>query len=98
MTESIEINVLKGVDSFSAYVAEPSTPARAAIIAIQEIFGVNEEQARVQAGLDSHPKVTIHDYQGLDHGFAAQSGSRRNEQGARLADSRTAAFFAEHLG
>jgi len=57
-----------------------------------------EEQARVHAGLDSHPKVTIHDYPGLDHGFAAQMGKRRDEAGARLADSRTEAFFAQHLG
>lgn len=56
-----------------------------------------EEQARVHAGLDDHPKVTIHDYPGLDHGFAAQMGKRRNEAGARLADSRTAEFFATHL-
>ena len=33
----------------------------------------------------------------LDHGFAAEMGNRRNEAGAVLADSRTAAFFAEHL-
>jgi carboxymethylenebutenolidase len=56
-----------------------------------------DEQARVHAGLDHHPRVTIHDYPGLDHGFAAQMGARRNEDGARLADGRTAAFFAEHL-
>ena len=56
-----------------------------------------EEQARVHAGLDSHPKVTIHDYPGLDHGFAAQMGKRRDEAGATLADGRTEAFFAQHL-
>ncbi|HSM54041.1 MAG TPA: dienelactone hydrolase family protein, partial [Erythrobacter sp.] len=32
------------------------------------------------------------------HGFATESGNRRNEAGAQLADSRTKAFFAEHLG
>lgn len=56
-----------------------------------------EEQARVHAGLDGHPKVTIFDYPGLDHGFAAQMGARRDEPGAKLADSRTEAFFAEYL-
>lgn len=56
-----------------------------------------EEQKRVHDGLDNHPKVTIFDYPGLDHGFAAQMGSRRNEDGARLADGRTEAFFAQHL-
>ena len=61
-------------------------------------FVGSEAQAAIHAGLDSHPKVTLHDYAGLDHGFAAEMGNRRNEAGAQLADSRTAAFFAEHLG
>ena len=57
-----------------------------------------EAQAAIHAALDPHPKVTLHDYPGLDHGFAAEIGNRRNEEGANLADSRTAAFFAQHLG
>ena len=56
-----------------------------------------EAQAAMHAGLDDHPKVTLHDYEGLDHGFAAEMGNRRDEAGAQLADSRTEAFFAEHL-
>jgi carboxymethylenebutenolidase len=47
--------------------------------------------------LDDHPKVVLHDYEGLDHGFAAEMGKRRDDDAARLADSRTEAFFAEHL-
>jgi len=54
-------------------------------------------QETIHTGLDPHPKVTLHDYQGLDHGFAAEMGNRRNEDGAQLADGRTRAFFAEHL-
>lgn len=57
-----------------------------------------EAQAAIHAGLDDHPKVTLYDYPGLDHGFAAEMGDRRDEAGAQLADARTAAFFAEHLG
>jgi len=57
-----------------------------------------EAQAAIHAGLGNNPKVTLHDYDGLDHGFAAQMGNRRNVEGAELADARTAAFFAEHLG
>lgn len=56
-----------------------------------------EAQKRMHQGLDDHPKVTIYDYEGLDHGFATQTGNRRDDAGARLADSRTAAFFAENL-
>ncbi|MGC1470085.1 MAG: dienelactone hydrolase family protein [Sphingorhabdus sp.] len=57
-----------------------------------------EAQAAIHAGLDDHPKVVLHDYVGLDHGFAAEMGNRRDEEGANLADSRTVAFFREHLG
>lgn len=56
-----------------------------------------EQQQIMHAGLDSNPHVTIHDYDGLDHGFAAEMGKRRDEAGAKLADGRTEAFFAEHL-
>ncbi|MGH6694918.1 dienelactone hydrolase family protein [Sphingopyxis sp.] len=58
----------------------------------------HDAQKKIHEGLDPHPKVTLHDYQGLDHGFAATMGNRRNEEGAQLADGRTRAFFAEHLG
>jgi carboxymethylenebutenolidase len=57
-----------------------------------------ETQAAMHNGLDDHPKVTLHDYEGLDHGFATETGKRRQEEAANLADSRTAAFFTEHLG
>ncbi len=57
-----------------------------------------EAQAAIHAGLDDHPRVTLHDYVGLDHGFAASEGNRRDEAGAQLADGRTRDFFAEHLG
>lgn len=56
------------------------------------------QQKLVHEGLDDHPRVTIHDYPGEDHGFAAEMGQRRSEQSAQLADSRTEAFFAEKLG
>ena len=56
-----------------------------------------EAQAAIHAGLDSHPKVTLYDYDGLDHGFAAEMGDRRDEAGAQLADGRTRAFLAANL-
>ena len=55
-------------------------------------------QAKMHEGLDDHPKVTLHDYPGEDHGFATEMGERRSDAAARLADSRTEAFFAEHIG
>jgi carboxymethylenebutenolidase len=55
-------------------------------------------QKAMHDGLDDHPKVTLHDYEGLDHGFATEVGKRRDEAGATLADDRTMAFFAKNLG
>ena len=55
-------------------------------------------QQAMHEGLDDHPKVVLHDYEGLDHGFATEFGNRRNEEAAQLADQRTAAFFSQHLG
>jgi len=56
-----------------------------------------EAQRAMHEGLDDHPKVTLCDYEGLDHGFATEFGQRRNEDGATLADRRTGEFFAQHL-
>lgn len=54
-------------------------------------------QNAMHEGLANNRHVTLLDYDGLDHGFAAESGLRRNEDAAVLADRRTADFFAEHL-
>lgn len=61
-------------------------------------FVTPEAQAKMHAELDANPHVTIYDYEGLDHGFAAEQGKRRDEAGAQLADKRTAEFFAQHVG
>ena len=66
-------------------------------IAAEDHFVPKAQQQAIHAGLDDHPRVTIHDYPGEDHGFAAEMGKRRSEQSARLADSRTEAFVSEHL-
>jgi carboxymethylenebutenolidase len=55
-------------------------------------------QAKMHEALDDHPRVTLFDYPGEDHGFAAEMGKRRSEEAARLADERTEAFFREHIG
>lgn len=67
-------------------------------IAGADHFVTPDQQAAMHEGLDGHPRITLHDYPGEDHGFAAEMGKRRSEGAARLADSRTEAFFAEHLG
>ena len=67
-------------------------------IPTEDGFVDKNTQKAMHEGLDDHPKVTLHDYEGLDHGFATEFGKRRSEDAAQLADSRTAEFFARHLG
>jgi carboxymethylenebutenolidase len=64
----------------------------------EDHFVDKDAQAAMHAGLDDHPKVTIYDYAGEDHGFATEFGERRSDASAKLADERTAKFFAENLG
>ncbi len=66
-------------------------------IPTEDGFVDKDTQATMHAGLDDHPKVTLFDYEGLDHGFATEVGKRRDEEAAQLADSRTSTFFAENL-
>ena len=55
-------------------------------------------QAQIHKAFDDHPSVTIHAYPGEHHGFACTLGKRRSEEAAGLADERTAAFLAAHIG
>ncbi len=64
----------------------------------EDHFVDKDAQAAMHAGLDDHPKVTIYDYAGEDHGFATEFGERRSDASAKLADERTAKFFADNLG
>jgi carboxymethylenebutenolidase len=66
-------------------------------IAGDDHFVDEAAQRTMHEELDDHPRVTLHDYPGEDHGFAAEMGNRRSEEAADLADRRTAAFFAQHL-
>ncbi len=61
-------------------------------------FVTPDKQKVMHDGLDSNPHCTLHDYVGLDHGFAAEDGVRRDEAAAGLADGRTKEFFAAKLG
>jgi len=66
-------------------------------IAGHDGFVPPEVQKAMHEGLDDHPRVTLHDYPGVDHGFATEFGKRRVEDAATLADRRTAAFFERNL-
>ena len=57
-----------------------------------------EAQKAMHKGLDGNARVTLFDYDGLDHGFADTFSTRRDEAGAQLADSRTEEFFVKYVG
>ena len=48
--------------------------------------------------LEAHPKATVHVYPGQDHAFARVGGKHYYQASAYLANARTTAFLAEHLG
>jgi carboxymethylenebutenolidase len=73
-----------------------ATPLMLHIAGADHFVGADTQQAMHEA-LDDHPRVVLHDYPGEDHGFAAETGKRRSEEAAELADRRTEAFFEEHL-
>jgi carboxymethylenebutenolidase len=60
-------------------------------------FVLPDAQKAMHEGLADNRHVTLFDYEGQDHGFAAEMGTRRDEEAAALADGRTADFFAKHL-
>jgi carboxymethylenebutenolidase len=62
-------------------------------IATEDGFVPAEAQAAVHAGLDTHPRCTLHDYK-ADHAFARAIGSSRVPDLADIADKRTADFFS----
>ena len=66
-------------------------------IAGDDHFVGPDQQQAMHEGLDDEPRVTLHDYPGEDHGFAAEMGQRRSEAAAELADRRTEEFFEQHL-
>ena len=67
-------------------------------IAGEDSFVPKNAQSRILAGLKGNPMVTTHVYPGVDHAFARPGGKNYNQAAADLANSRTAEFFAKHLG
>jgi carboxymethylenebutenolidase len=66
-------------------------------VATEDQFCSKEAQAKIHAGLDGNPLITIHDYQGNDHAFARPGGAHYDAAAASLANSRTLDFFSANL-
>lgn len=56
-----------------------------------------EAQEAIKAALAGNRMVTIHQYPDQDHAFARTDGIHWDPEAAKIANDRTAAFFAEHL-
>ncbi|MEQ9146186.1 MAG: dienelactone hydrolase family protein [Parvibaculaceae bacterium] len=67
-------------------------------IAGKDEFVPAEAQAAVHAALDDNALVTIHDYPERDHAFARVGGAHYDKADADTANTRTLAFFKDHLG
>lgn len=67
-------------------------------IAEKDGFVPPPAQEKIIAGLKDNPHVTLHTYPGVDHAFARPGGKNYDKASADLANSRTAAFFRQHLG
>lgn len=65
--------------------------------ATEDKFVPKDAQAQIAAGLKGHRLVTREDYAGQDHAFARVGGEHYDKAAADLANSRTAAFFKQHL-
>ena len=66
-------------------------------IADKDGFVPPEAVEKIVAGLSSNPKVTLHRYPGVDHGFARIHGQHYDKAAAELANSRTLEFFRKNL-
>jgi carboxymethylenebutenolidase len=66
-------------------------------IAEADQFVPKEAQALIIASLKNHPQIEIFTYPGRDHAFARPGGEHYHAADAATAQSRTLAFFKQHL-
>lgn len=66
-------------------------------IAGKDGFVPPDAQKQMKEGLSGNPLATLHDYPARDHAFTREGGKNYDAADAKLADSRTIAFFKQHL-
>ena len=66
-------------------------------VAAEDQFVPKEAQAKIKNAVASNGWVELHVYPGCDHAFARVGGAHWNASAAKLANGRTADFFARHL-
>jgi carboxymethylenebutenolidase len=86
-----------GTDKYAAEGANITKPLLYHLAGADEYIGP-DAQATIAAALKDKPNVELHTYPGVNHAFARPNGNHYNAEAATLANSRTAAFFKQHLG
>jgi len=66
-------------------------------IAELDKFSSDEKRKKILDHLENFPSVSAHVYPGVDHAFARTAGDHYDAAAATLANTRTDAFFAQHL-
>ena len=66
-------------------------------VATEDEFCPPEAQAQLHQSLDAHPRVTLHDYQGMNHAFARVGGAHYDAGAATQANERSLAFLKTNL-
>ena len=66
-------------------------------IASEDQFVPPEAQEKITAALEEHALASPHVYSGMNHAFARPGGEHHDPAAADLANSRSLAFFKEHL-
>lgn len=67
-------------------------------LAEEDEFISKDAQARIKAALAPLPNATVYSYPGQNHAFARHTGTHYDAAAATLANNRTWAFLAAHLG
>jgi carboxymethylenebutenolidase len=67
-------------------------------LAEEDEYISKDAQVRIKAALARVPSATVYSYPGQNHAFARHTGLHYNAEAAALANGRTVAFLAVHLG
>jgi carboxymethylenebutenolidase len=67
-------------------------------LADEDEFISKDAQARIKAALAPAPNAAVYGYAGQNHAFARHTGAHYDANAAALANGRTIAFLADHLG
>ena len=67
-------------------------------LAEEDEYISKDAQARIKAALAPVPNAVVYSYPGQNHAFARHTGAHYSAEAAALANGRTVAFLAEHLG